>query len=105
VAKFVRAICGQESGTKKETLAVAKHYAENHALMIGDAPGDHKAAVANNCLFFPINPGNEQASWQRLLDEGIDRFFGGTFAGEYQEQLLDEFNKYLPSSPPWPVEG
>ena len=26
-------------------------------LMIGDAPGDYKAAVANKCLFFPINPG------------------------------------------------
>ena len=39
----------------------------NHTLMIGDAPGDYKAAEANNCLFFPINPGAEEASWQRLL--------------------------------------
>jgi phosphoglycolate phosphatase-like HAD superfamily hydrolase len=104
VGKFVRAICGQESGSKAEMLSVAKQYEENHALMIGDAPGDYSAAVANDCLFFPINPGDEQASWRRLAEEGIDRFFSGTFAGDYQQQLLDEFNQYLPVTPPWPVD-
>lgn len=105
IAKFVRAICGQEAGNKKETLAVASQYEKDKSLMLGDAPGDYKAAMANGCLFFPINPGNEEASWQRLLDEGIDRFFSGTFAGEYQQKLLDEFNKYLPVAPPWPVDS
>ena len=71
--------------------------------MIGDAPGDHRAAVANGCLFYPINPGAEEASWRRLLDEGFDRFLAGTFAGEYQVQLLAEFNEFLPKLPPWPV--
>lgn len=104
VAQHVRAICGQETGAKKETLAVAKHYDSDHALMIGDAPGDYKAAVANDCLFFPINPGDEEASWARLYKEGIDRFLFGTFAGDYQKHLLEEFNKYLPADPPWPVE-
>ncbi len=103
LARYVVAICGQEVGSKKESLGAAKNYAANHCLMIGDAPGDFNAAVANNCLFFPINPGAEEASWRRLLDEGIDRFFKGTFAGDYQKQLLDEFNTYLPERPPWPV--
>jgi phosphoglycolate phosphatase-like HAD superfamily hydrolase len=103
IAGHVRAICGQEAGTKKEILAVAGQYGKDKCLMIGDAPGDHKAAVANNCLYYPINPGAEEASWKRLLDEGIDRFFNGTFAGEYQERLVDEFNTYLPATPPWPV--
>lgn len=103
IAGHVRAICGQEAGTKKEILAVASQYGPKKCLMIGDAPGDHKAAVANKCLYFPINPGHEEASWKRLLDEGIDRFYAGTFAGEYQDQLVEEFNKYLPATPPWPV--
>jgi phosphoglycolate phosphatase-like HAD superfamily hydrolase len=103
IAGHVREICGQEAGTKKEILAVAAQYGKDKCLMIGDAPGDHKAAVANNCLYYPINPGAEEASWKRLLDEGIDRFFNGTFAGEYQERLVDEFNTYLPATPPWPV--
>ncbi len=101
--QFVTAICGQESGSKKESLQNASKYAQNKTLMIGDAPGDHKAAVANNCLFFPINPGHEEASWQRFYEEGIDRFLNGDFAGAYQEKLLAEFDGYLPEKPPWPV--
>jgi phosphoglycolate phosphatase-like HAD superfamily hydrolase len=104
LAPLVRAIYGQELGTKKEMLAVASQYTADRTLMIGDALGDYKAAAANKCLFFPINPGREEVSWRRLHDEGIDRFFAGTFAGAYQQQLLDEFDSYLPEQPPWPVE-
>ena len=100
---FVAAICGQEIGTKKETLSVAAQFAPQHTLMIGDALGDYNAAVPNHALFFPINPGAEEASWQRLYKEGLDRFFAGTFAGEYQEKLLAEFKTYLPEKPPWPL--
>jgi hypothetical protein len=69
--------------------------------MVGDAPGDHQAAMANKALFFPINPGAEEASWRRFYEEGIDRFFSGTFAGSYQAALLQEFDSYLPDRPPW----
>jgi len=106
IIQYVAAICGQDVGTKKESLARAQQigkYGEKKMLMIGDAPGDHSAAVANNALFFPINPGAEEQSWQRLHTEGLDRFFAGTFAGAYQQELLDEFNRYLPSEPPWGV--
>jgi phosphoglycolate phosphatase-like HAD superfamily hydrolase len=101
LAKYVAAICGQEIGTKKESLTNAKKYPARHTLMIGDAPGDQQAAKANDALFFPINPGHEDASWKRLLDEGIGRFLGGTFAGEYQNKLLSEFDTYLPDKLPW----
>jgi phosphoglycolate phosphatase-like HAD superfamily hydrolase len=103
IAVYVRAVYGQEHGTKKELLTVAADYAPNRALMIGDAPGDCKAAMANKCLFFPINPGAEEASWKRLLDEGIPRLLDGAFAGEYQNGLLAEFDSCLPERPPWPV--
>ena len=107
ISRYAAAICGQEVGTKKESLEKARligTYSENKMLMIGDAPGDHKAAAANKALFFPINPGAEEQSWQRLYSEGLDRFFAGTFAGSYQQELLDEFDRYLPSEPPWRVE-
>jgi phosphoglycolate phosphatase-like HAD superfamily hydrolase len=104
LAKYTVAICGQEIGTKKESLRAAAKYPANHTLMIGDAPGDYQAAVANNALFFPINPGAEEASWHQFYDEGIDRFLAGSFAGEYQAALLAEFDRYLPQCPPWPVE-
>ncbi|MHC4401878.1 MAG: HAD family hydrolase [Planctomycetota bacterium] len=104
LSRYVVAICGQELGTKKEFLQMASKYPEDHTLMIGDAPGDYNAAVANDALFFPVNPGAEEVSWKRLYEEGIDRFFAGTFIGEYQDALLAEFDGYLPEKPPWPVE-
>ena len=103
IDRFVEAICGQEAGTKRETLTNAARYDANHSLMVGDAPGDYKAAVANDCLFFPINPGSEEASWKRFVEEGVDRFLDLRFAGDYQQALLDEFKTYLPEKPPWPV--
>jgi phosphoglycolate phosphatase-like HAD superfamily hydrolase len=101
LCRYVAGICGQEIGTKKETLAAAKKYPAGHTLMIGDAPGDYAAAKPNAALFFPINPGAEEASWKRFCEEGIDRFLFGTFAGKYQEELLAEFDRYLPERPPW----
>ncbi|MDR3181483.1 MAG: HAD family hydrolase [Planctomycetaceae bacterium] len=106
ISQYVSVICGQEHGTKKEHLAKAQHignYAANRILMVGDAPGDYKAAAANGALFFPINPGAEEASWQRLHDEGLDKFFAETFAGAYQQELLEDFNRRLPEKPPWKV--
>lgn len=103
LSQHVVAICGQELGTKKEFLRMASKYSAGHTLMIGDAPGDHEAARANDALFFPVNPGQEEASWRRFYEEAIDRFLSGTFAGTYQEKLLAEFDSYLPATPPWPV--
>lgn len=98
---LVAAICGQEIGTKKESLRWSARYPKDHTLMIGDAPGDYKAAAANNALFFPINPGEEEESWESFYREGIERFFDGTFAGDYQDRLLADFDRHLPELPPW----
>ncbi len=101
LAQYVAAICGQEIGTKKELLAVAQKYPPNQALMVGDALGDYQAAQANGALFYPINPGAEEASWKRFHDDGIDRFLSGRFEGDYQQSLVAEFHRYLPEQPPW----
>lgn len=103
---FVRLICGQEYGTKTEHLELAAKgkYPDDKILMIGDAPGDLKAAKENEVLFFPINPGHEEDSWDRLLNEGLDKFFSGTFTGSYEQTLLDEFDSFLPEKPSWKVK-
>jgi len=103
VAKYVFAIAGQEMGKKSEHIAFTAEgrYAKSKMLMIGDAYGDLKAARDNGALFFPINPGDEDASWQRLYEEGLDKFFAGEYAGEYEAALIKEFEKYLPDTPPW----
>lgn len=101
---YIEMIAGQEHGTKIEHIRFAtegKGYDSDKILMIGDAPGDYKAAAENNALYYPIVPGNEEASWKRLADEGLANFFDGTFAGEYQQMLLSEFDAALPEEPHW----
>jgi len=101
---YVRAIAGQELGTKSEHIAFAAgngRYSPEKMLMIGDAPGDLKAARNNNALFFPVIPGREEESWKRFHDESLERFFAGTYAGAYEKSLIDEFDRYLPEKPPW----
>ena len=103
IARYVRVIAGQEMGKKALhlKLAAAGSYPADRILMIGDAPGDMKAARANDALFFPINPGYEETSWRRFQDEAMHRFFDGTYAGDYETGLIAEFEKLLPETPPW----
>jgi len=103
IDSFARFIAGQEYGTKTEhiTLGAKGKYPDNKVLMVGDALGDLHAAKKNSVLFFPINPGHEEASWERFFHEGLDRFFSGRFEGEYESALISEFKGYLPATPPW----
>ena len=103
IDKFVRFIAGQELGTKSDHLKLAADakYPKEKMLMIGDAPGDLKAANAVGALFFPIIPGREDESWKRFHDEALDKFFSLKYAGAYQKSLLKEFNKSLPEKAPW----
>jgi len=103
IAKYVVVIAGQEMGKKAQHLEYAAKgkYEENHILMVGDAPGDMKAAKANDALFYPVNPGNEIESWKRFYDEAFDKFINNQYAGEYEHKLIAEFDACLPEKPPW----
>jgi len=100
---FVRVIAGQELGTKEEhiRLATKNRYDRNKILMIGDAPGDQSAAGKNHAHFYPINPGHEEASWERFYKEACAKFIGGTYGGAYEKKLIREFEALLPMNPPW----
>ena len=105
ISGFVKLIAGQEYGTKSEHLKYATKgkYPDNKILMIGDAPGDLKAAKSNGVLFYPINPGHEDKSWKKFYEEALDKFFAGSYQGDYENNLISEFEKYLPENPNWKV--
>jgi len=103
IAHYLKMIAGQEHGTKSEHLKYAAKgkYPDDMILMIGDANGDLKAAKSNGVLFYPINPGKEEESWEKLYNEGLDRFFAGTYKDNYEAELIREFETYLPEHPHW----
>ncbi len=103
IDRYVRIIAGQEMGTKSQHIALAAggKYATDHMLMIGDALGDLKAARDNHALFFPINPGREDESWQRFYEEGLHKFLNLEYTADYEAALIAEFGKAMPETPPW----
>jgi phosphoglycolate phosphatase-like HAD superfamily hydrolase len=103
IARYAPVIAGQEMGSKAEhlKLAAAGKYPAGHVLMIGDAPGDLKAARANGFLFFPVNPGAEDASWQLFFEQAMARFLSGAYAGAYEAKVIADFEALLPDTPPW----
>lgn len=100
---LVNLIAGQELGTKSEHIRFASEgrYRPGRVLMIGDAPGDLVAAQDNHAAFYPIVPGQEDASWQRLHEEAYDLFLRGQYVGAYADRLIKAFNDSLSDVPPW----
>lgn len=97
--EHVDAVYGQEAGSKAAAIEELKAhgYADDEVLMVGDAPGDLKAAQANDVLYYPILFGNEEKSWMRLSQEGITKFVNKEYAGAYHEQVVGEFEDLLKS--------
>lgn len=87
---------GQEQGTKAECIQKIKElgYEDDHILMVGDAPGDLKAAEVNSVLFYPILFGKESESWKHLK-ELISHFVNGTYLELDAVQVKEEFTEHL----------
>jgi phosphoglycolate phosphatase-like HAD superfamily hydrolase len=100
---FVRVIAGQEMGSKAEHIQLASSgkYDPSRVLMIGDAPGDLRAARANGARFYPVNPGDEEASWERFLSQVSELFASGGYDDEFEQGLIRDFERRLPAEPPW----
>lgn len=103
IRRYVGLIAGQEFGSKTEHLSLAAvgRYEPNKILMVGDAPGDMKAARDTGVLFYPIDPGGEDESWRRFFEEALPKFLNGAYAGEYMEARIAHFESLLPTTPPW----
>ena len=104
---YVKMIAGQEMGPKSHQLssASANQYAPGHMLMVGDAFSDYRAAKSAGACFYPIFPGEEESSWERLFKEALDRFFANEYQGVYERELISELGNRLPEFPPWEVSN
>lgn len=105
--RFVTEVAGQELGSKAECIRKANsgHYAPDHVLMIGDAPGDYAAALENGVLFYPIVPGKEVESWEKAADSLTAQLRTGSYQGANMDRAVAELRKVLLEAPPWNREA
>ena len=102
LSKYVKAVCGQEQGTKAECIAALKTtYTEEHMIMIGDAPGDLASATTNGVAFYPIIPKQEVSSWKIFYREVVDSFVSKAYDETMMKQYLDKFDRALLEEPTW----
>ncbi|MGN1328442.1 MAG: HAD family hydrolase [Eubacterium sp.] len=79
--EYVNYVMAQDAGTKSDCISrlIKSGYSPEKTLMVGDAPGDEKAAIINNVHYFQIVPKEETKSWTKLKEKSIVRFFNNCY--------------------------
>ena len=97
LAPMMDVLLTQDDGSKAFCIGelIKKGYFPENVLMLGDAPVDEKAALANNVLFYPVLVKQETASWERFRMQALPKFLQGSYAGTYQEELTALFHDNL----------
>lgn len=70
-------------------------YEKDRVMMVGDAPGDHQAAVKNGVCYYPILVKHEDESWKKLREEALSKFTSGQYRGEYEAESIRQFEENL----------
>lgn len=88
---YVRRYYSQNDGSKTQCIACAKAegYDNGDVLMIGDAPGDWKAAQSNGVWFYPILAGREAQSWMQLGKHELADFLQEHWTIQQQRILVN----------------
>ena len=87
----------QEVGPKSFCIKKMLEYGydKDKVIMIGDAPGDRKSAEKTGVKFFPILVNHEVESWDRFMNEGLEKFTGSSFDEAYQNDINKAFDENL----------
>lgn len=82
----------QDMGSKAHCIAemLKFGYDQDKVLMVGDAPGDRDAALANGIHYYPILVRREGESWTELMQTGLSKLRSGEY-GSYELQKTEEF--------------
>lgn len=89
-------LLSQNIGSKSHCIheLLEKGYDTNRVIMIGDAPGDEKAAEENNVLFYPILVKQEAKSWNEFSEHVFGKFLQQDFSEDsiyYKKKFYDNF--------------
>ena len=93
LTRYVSSVTSQNDGSKSSIIScfLNKGYTRENVLVVGDAPGDMKAAEENGVAFYPIVPGDEVNSWQCFADSALREVMEGGLSNKY----IDSFCRKL----------
>lgn len=95
---YVKHLFSQEEGSKSDCikkLIDKEGYDKNNILMIGDAPGDLKAAENNGVGFYPIIYDREDECWNELRINWLSKFVNNKISKSDIDKLKNKFLKIL----------
>ncbi len=97
LAYFVDLILNQNVGTKEYCISelLKKGYSKRNVMMVGNTIEGLEAAKACGVCYYPIAVGSEEASWERFHEVALERFYEGTYAGTYEDELIEAFKQTL----------
>lgn len=98
ILDYVKNLFSQEDGSKSvciKKLIDEEGYDKNNILMIGDAPGDLKAAEANGVRFYPIIYDDEDNCWSELRTNWLNKFINNKISEADINKLKQNFLKTL----------
>ncbi len=97
LAYFVDLILNQNVGTKGYCISelLKKGYFKQNVMMVGNTIEGLEAAKACGVCYYPIMIKEEETSWERFHEEVLERFFEGTYAGAYEDELIEAFRQTL----------
>ena len=95
--KYTDIVLTQNAGSKAYCIGrmLEFGYDRDHVMMVGDAPGDHQAAVKNGVCYYPILVKHEDQSWKKFKEESLDKFTSGKYRGEYEAECIRQFEDNL----------
>lgn len=87
----------QNDGSKAHCISelLKLGYEKTRVMMIGDAPGDEKAAGINGILFFPVLVKRERESWEKFRTAVFPAFIRGECDAGMQDGWTEEFHSNL----------
>ncbi|WFB37560.1 HAD hydrolase-like protein [Kiritimatiellota bacterium B12222] len=103
LAPLVDGIAGFDVGGKPYQLELAMAQAQvppERVILIGDAPGDLKAARACGISFYPTLPGKEAESWAQFMAVDFELFLAGRYREEREPTHIQNFENLLSEEPP-----
>ncbi|MCI5699866.1 MAG: HAD hydrolase-like protein [Lachnospiraceae bacterium] len=90
---YVNYTMAQDMGTKDACIIsmISRGYKKEKIIMLGDAPGDCKAAKKAQVSFYPILVNHEEQSWKEFTYRIFPEFVSGNYTEAKQEEQYQKF--------------